>query len=103
MVAIDRTGKGEDMTAVMRRELQMQLVSENEWKIFKADILLSLVLKIFGYISVDSPVVNTLHSCPHYSGFGGQSDLVGKVVGFTGDFDQYGGVPAMQFLTREVP
>ena len=27
----------------------------------------------------------------------------GKVVGFTGDFDQYGGVPAMQFLTPEMP
>ena len=30
-------------------------------------------------------------------------DLVGKEVGFTGDFNQYGGVPVMQFLTPEMP
>ena len=53
-------------------------------------------------MSADSPFVNTLHSCARYSGFGGRSDLVGKVVGFTGDFVQYGGVLAMQFLTPEM-
>ena len=51
----------------------------------------------------DSPFVNMLHSCAQYSGFGGRLDLVGKEVGFTGDFDQYGGVPVMQFLTPEMP
>ena len=94
---------GDDVATVMRRELKMQLVSENDWKGFKADILSSLVLQIFGYMNGDSPFVNTLHSCACYSGFSGQSDLLGKEVGFTGDFDQYGGVPAMQFLTAEMP
>ena len=101
--AIDCTGGVEDVGTVMRRELQMQLVSENDWRGFKADILPSLVLQIFGYMSADSPFVIMLHSCARYSGFRGKSDLVGKVVGFAGDFNQYGVVPAMQFLTPEVP
>ena len=29
--------------------------------------------------------------------------MVGKEVGFTGDFDSYGSVPVVQFLTKEMP
>ena len=28
---------------------------------------------------------------------------MGKEVGFTGDFDKYGGVPVIHFLTKEIP
>ena len=62
-----------------------------------------LELQIFGYMTAGSPFINTFHLCTRYSGFGGRSDLVGKEVGFTGDSDQYGGVPVMQFLTKEMP
>ena len=86
MAAIDSAMEDEDITTVMRRALKMQIDLENDWRTFKADILASLTLHIFGYMTADSPFVNTLHSCARYAGFGGRSDLVGKVVGFTGDF-----------------
>ena len=103
MSAIDSTGEGKDITTVMRRDLKMQLDTEDDWTAFKAVILLSLVLQIFGYMSGDLPFVNTLHSCTRYSGFGGRLDLAGKCVRITGEFDQYGGVPAMQSMTPEIP
>ena len=103
MAAIDSAEEDEHITTVMRRDLNMQMDSETKWKTFKADILLSLTLQIIGYMTSDSPFMNTLHSCARYSRFGRRSDLVGKVVGLTGDFDQYGGVPAMQFMTPDVP
>ena len=103
MAAIDIFMEDEDITTVMQRALRMQIDSEADWRTFKADILASLTLNIFRYMIADLPFVNTLHSSARYAGFGGRLDLVGKVVGFTGFFDQYGGVPAMQFLTPELP
>ena len=72
---------GEDDAAVIRRELKIQLQSEADWKGYNANILSSLELQIFGYMVVKSPFINTLHSCAHYSGFGGRSDLVGNALG----------------------
>ena len=63
MATIGSAGEGDDITAVMRRDLKMQLDSEDDWKAFKAEILSRLVLQIFGYMSADSPFVNMLHSC----------------------------------------
>ena len=99
IAAINSAREDEDSTTVMRRDLRIQMDSEVDWRTFKADILSSLTLHIFGYITADFPFVNTLHSCARYAGFGRRLDLVGKVVEFTGDFGQYGGVPAMQTMT----
>ena len=71
MAALDSAMEDKDVTTVMRRALKMQIDLENDWRTFKADILASFTLHIFGYMTADSPFVKRCIHAP------GMPDLAG--------------------------